>query len=226
MIRPKERIEKSVKFIFWKQEKPWQPLSHKKTHYGFLTVCFVQLWLVKSCDFLNFSPFTPMGKTIKNHTAAVWLVMVFKWLNTVGCEAEKSVNFLDICGFQKTSRPRKNPWFSRPIFLLHCLKKLRVYAGFSGSLNRVWKRFFAEYLRPPPFFTTHTWKRLRPLVVKPASAFALTGGDQRQPPFSRYRFCKLTTEWWQCVLSLRPRVPQCRLPRGTVPRCFSCAALL
>ncbi len=50
-----------------------------------------------------------MGKTIKSHTAAVWLVMVFIWLNMVECEAEKSINFLDIFSFEKTSRPRKNP---------------------------------------------------------------------------------------------------------------------
>ncbi len=57
-----------------------------------------------------------MGKTIKSHTAAVWLVMVFIWLDMTAKSSETPVNFLDICDFQKRRDPAKTLDFSDQLF--------------------------------------------------------------------------------------------------------------
>jgi hypothetical protein len=44
----------------------------------------------------QFLTFSPDGKAIKNHTAAVWLVMVFIWRGVAGCNSKKSIDLLDI----------------------------------------------------------------------------------------------------------------------------------
>jgi hypothetical protein len=61
----KSELKSQSNSYFVKPEKPWRTTQSPKAHYGFLMVWFGQLGLEKSCDFLNFSPFTPMGKTIK-----------------------------------------------------------------------------------------------------------------------------------------------------------------
>lgn len=126
MIRPEERIEKVNHIRILKPEKPWRTTQSPKTHYGFLTVWFGQLWLEKSCDFLNISPFTPMVKTIKNHTAAVWLVMVLIWVVIL---LKNWLNFTK-CHVFKNVAARKYPWFFVRSLLRHKSNKRPVYAGF------------------------------------------------------------------------------------------------
>ena len=115
--------------------------------------------------FPQFLTFYSDGKNKKNHTATVWLVMVLIWLVIL---LKNRLNFTKYHVFKNVAA-RKYPWFFVRNLFRHKSNKRPVYAGFSCLLNRVLESRFAEYLRPPPFFTAHTWKRLRPLVAEVSS---------------------------------------------------------
>lgn len=60
---------------------------------------------------------------------------------------------------------------------------------FPALIIESWGSVLPSICAPPLFFTAHTWKRGRPLVVKPASAFALTGGISAFHPSPGVAYC-------------------------------------